>query len=460
MASLNKVVKITIRANSRSARRASFGLPLFLSYHTVFPESYRLYGDIGEVEADGFALDSAQYRAAAALFAQSPRPAQVMIGRLSTAPVFTQVLTVTSNVQGQHIRLKAIAQEAGTITDPVTSGLTITPTGAVDAGDVIQLDYTIPAAQTLTQVATALETGIEALPGINSTSAVAAITATTATNGKKTFFYDLENVGVHETTADADYDDALAALATVNNGFYFILTDSESPANIAKVAAWTVTKTKLYFANTQSDLELDGTGTIGSDLKALSNTRTAILFHKNAHEFAAAAWVGAGATKNPGSINWANKTLAGVTFNELTETQEATLEADNINHYQSLADLGRTFPGMVASGEWIDVVHGTDALQADMQESTWTVIANNDKVAYTASGQELILNALRGALKRAEGTNQNPGLLTPGTTTVEAPDPLTANPADRKSRVLKSVTFYGKYASAINAVEVEGTFEY
>jgi hypothetical protein len=439
VASINSVVTIQISANSRTAAVPGFGVPLIMLFHTVFPEMYRIYSDTLSMITDGFSSNSAAVLMATALFDQDPTVTSVVVGRMNTCPAFTQVLTVGTSTQGAHVRAKVIDS----------------------AGVVQQLDYAVGASETLTTVATAFELLVEAVTGVASTSSVAAITVTpVSANGYKPYFYDLENCGIHETTADSDYDDALTALAAVFNGWYFITTDTESPANVAKIAAYALTNKKIYFVNTQSDLELDGTGTLGFDLKTLSNDRTVILYHANPAEFAAVRWVAVGASKTPGSITWANKTLKGATFDVLTGTQESNLHTDNENDYQEIATLGHTGPAVVTSGEWIDVRHGVDALSADMQAAVWTVLANSDKVPFTDAGLDLIASAMLASLKRFEGDRNSPGLLVPGSSKVLMPTADSISTTDKKLRRLRNVRFSAKFSSAVHAVDLVGTLEY
>lgn len=438
MASINSVVSVQIRANSRNPTRAGFGTPLILTYHTVFAEKWRVYTSLAAMTADGFTSTSSAYRMAQALTDQNPSVRSWIVGRKDTAPVFTQDVTITSAVEGAHVRFKIIDS----------------------AGVVQQIDHTIGAAATTTTVATAVELLVEAIAGVTSTSAAAVVTVGADTAGFKPYIYDVENCYVVETTADSDYDDELSALELLDNSWYFVLTDSESKANVDKVAAWVLSRTKLYFVSTQSGAELAGTGTLGFDLKALTNGRTVLIYGFNAHEHIGARWVGAGAPEDPGSITWALKALRGATAKDLTPTQETNLEADNINHYQSIAGLGSTRPGKVASGEWIDVVHGIDAMTAAIQEAVWTVMANAKKIPFTEAGLDLIASAILGAMKRFEGSNENPGLLVPGSSQVTMPNIDDISETDKRNRRLTGVSFYAKFAGAVHFVEIVGTLEY
>jgi hypothetical protein len=432
---LSQVVALSISANSKTPTREGFGIPLFLSYHTVFPERFRRYEDLAGMISDGFALTSVQCKGASAFFSQDPAPAAVIIGRLPAAPATTWAVTVTSAVQGAHVKLTVVSPDG-----------TVTP-----------IDYTILAAATTTTVATALELLIEACPGVDSVSSGAVITATPTTSGERFWLFGESNCQIKNTTADAGYATELAALQIENDDWYFVTIDDSSAANIAAVAAWTLTQKKIFFTATNASDELSGTGTVGSALKALSNDRAVVLYAPNASQYAGAAWVGVGAPQDPGSITWAFKSLAGVSPASLTSTQRSNLETDNINHYQTLAGLPVTRQGVTAQGEFIDIRHGIDALEARIQEDVFALLANAKKIPFTALGLDMIANAILGAMKAFEGSDEQPGLLVRGSSVVRMPDINAISDADKASRRLTGVKFSATLAGAVHYVSIVGT---
>jgi hypothetical protein len=386
--------------------------------------------------SDGFTTYDEAYRMAAAAFVQDPTVEEVIVGRLPSAPAYSKVLTITTAVEGQVIK--------ATVIEPTT-------------GTAVDLSYTVLAAATLTTVATAFELLVEAVTGVNAASSVADITVTPAVAGRPVHIYGLQNCTIEENTADAGYDTELAALQLENDDWYFVTTDSASPANVADVAAWVLTNKKLYFVATNSSGELAGTGTLGSDLEALSNDRTAIIYAKNSHEYAGVAWAANGAAQTPGSITWAFKTLAGVTAQALTSTQRNFLEADNINHYQTVAGLSVTRQGVTTEGEFIDIRHGIDALEARVKEDVFALMANSSKVPFTASGLDLVASAILGAMRAFEGTVESPGLIVADTSYAIMPNIADISTADKAARRLTGVRFGGTLAGAIHYASLVGT---
>lgn len=431
MASISDIISVSITNNSRTATRVGFGTMLIMAYHTVFPELSRLYTDLDGMTGDGFATTSAAYKMAAAAFAQEPRPEKVRVGRLPAAHTLTRTLTITSAVQGQHIKAKLLG-----------------PDGTINV-----LDYTIGASATTTSVATAVEALIEAYTGINSAPAAAVITITPATAGDTFYLYDLENCTQEETTADANYDDALTALLAVVDDWYYITMDTNSHTNVDLVAAWTQTRDKQFMYQTSNYTEKSGTGVLASGLKASAYTRTSGLFVDNESEYGQCALIGKLAPKDPGSVNAKFRTLTGVTPGVYTSTEEAFFRTNNLNFYSTIAGISAVLDGTAASGQFIDIGIGTDALKARIQERVFTFLANADKRDYT----DATVDAIRGEIFAVMETFVASKFLSAGTLSVTAPKVSAIDVADRALRLLPDVKFAATLAGAVNKVQIVGT---
>lgn len=433
MPELDSVVSVNITASTVTPTREGFGTALVLSYHARFTDQFRIYADLAGMAADGFVSKDPAYRQAQAMFAQAVAPNKVIVGRLPSAPSFASVLTVTSATQGLHIKCK--------VYDPSTSTTT-------------QIDRTIAASSTTTAEATAVAALIDALSGVAASSSSADVTVTPATAGQRPIVFDCVNCTVKETTAAAGYDTELTALQLVNDDWYLILIDSSSDANVQAVNTWVSTQKKVFLSSTNDTREVLGTSVTGAALKAATARRTALLYTQNPVECAAAAWAGYGLPPAPGSITWALKTLVGVTPSALTATQKANLETNSLNHYMTVAGINITRNGTVCSGEYIDIIHGTDALEADIKESVFGVLVSTPAVRYTGPGLDAIANAILGALKRFEAV----GLLVPGSSKVVMPELSAITTSDKSLRKLTGIKFSAVYAYAVQeARPISGT---
>ena len=437
MAVLSDVVSVTISADSRTPSSQGFGIPLVMAYHTRFTDLSRSYTALSEMITDGFTTYDDAYRMAGACFAQDPAPSSIVVGRGTVAPAYITTLTITSAVENAIVKC--------TVIEPTT-------------GTAVPLTYTILAGATTTTVATAMELLIEAVTGVSSSSAVADITVTPAVAGRRVHIYGLQNCTIQDSTTTATgYSTDVTALVTAGEDTWYMFSiDTAASADIQECAAYALANKKLFFASTNASNELSGSGTLGSDLIALTNDRAVILYSPNSHEFGATAWAAVGAAKPPGSITWAFKALAGVTAGSLTTTQKNFLEADNINHYQSLAGLAVTRPGKVTSGEWIDIRHGIDALEARIKEDVYAVLANADKVPFTDAGLDGISSTIYGALHSFEGSPNTGGLLVQGSSVVTMPLVSSISAANKALRRLTGVRFAADLEGAVHYVSITG----
>jgi hypothetical protein len=98
---LSNHVSLTITQDSLGIARAGFGIPLILSHNATFPERIRFYTDIAGVAEDFADSSSPEYRAAVALFSQSPHPETIAIGRAAGAVTQKYEIAVAS-VRNSH----------------------------------------------------------------------------------------------------------------------------------------------------------------------------------------------------------------------------------------------------------------------------------------------------------------------------------------------------------------------
>ncbi len=97
--SLSNHVSLTITQDSVGVARAGFGVPLILSATAAWAERVRFYSSLSEVD-DDFAAGTPEYRAASAIFSQSPHPEQIAIGRSALPP--TQKYTIAATARNSH----------------------------------------------------------------------------------------------------------------------------------------------------------------------------------------------------------------------------------------------------------------------------------------------------------------------------------------------------------------------
>jgi len=179
-----------------------------------------------------------------------------------------------------------------------------------------------------------------------------------------------------------------------------------------------------------------------------------MLWSSYAPKYPDGAWVGNMAPRDPGSATWKFKNLNAQTpDDQLTTTESANLKAKNANIYITVGGIAITMEGIVSSGEYLDIMRGTDKLQARIQENVYTALAQQPKIPFTNAGGDVLGNQVKAALTEME----NDGLLSPGTSVVTVPDVSTIPPAQRALREFGDIEFISTYAGAVHKVQVKGT---
>jgi len=432
---LSEIVNVSIQAGTVSPARRGFGVPLILMYHTAWAtDEIRTYTTFTGVAAD-FASTSPVYKAAAALFAQSPRPPSIKVGRLA-APATPHTY---------RIDLADMASGA------TVSGAVVSPDGTSTA---ISVAWNTDVGTTAGDLATALA----AISGLGATAGADYVDADADVNGV-IFYYEFTTEGVHvrDRTADWGYDTRLDTLVTIDGDFYVPIVECVSPVNMDKIARWALANDRLAAFGpqyTKPSQFQSSEFTLGADYTALlANDQAFGLFTKQPRSaFIEAAWLGDMLPRDPGSATWAFKDLEGVGADVWTSTQRTTIESAGGNHYATEARVGITRPGKAFGGEFLDVVRGLHWLEARIQERIFAAMISNPKIPYTDEGFQILVNEVEGQLQEAEDRT----VLDSGwsVTITAALDQATA---DRTARAVRGLEFSARLAGAVHTVNVAGT---
>jgi len=436
--SVASIVNVTVSLATVQPSQAGFGTPLILAHHTVGAGGplVQSYSDLSELLDAGFTVDSAVYVLASAMFSQNPRPPVVKVGRRANSnPQVTNFLpTVTT--EGKVYKLTIIA-----------------------GGETYTFEYTVQSGDTAADISTELKALIDAESLVGLTTSISTATLVcTAAAGKRFRFRDYSAwLTVSDATASTNLTADLAAVRAEDDDWYALVTDANSEGAIAAVAAVVETLEKVYVAATGDSEVLDSgdSDDIASTLKAANYKRTFVQYHSEIGGGAHAALLAQRLTANPGSATWAYKTLAGITADVLTTSQQSAALNKNANVYVALAGLSITRKGVMASGEYADVVRGVDWLIARIRERILSLLANNPKVPYTDPGIESIGNEIRAQLAIAAGPDHN--LIVPDSAVVSLPKAASVSSGDKLARVLNNVRFSGNLQGAIHTLTVAGT---
>lgn len=212
---------------------------------------------------------------------------------------------------------------------------------------------------------------------------------------------------------------------------------------------------------------------IAYQLKALAYKRTTVQY-SSSNPYAVCSLLGRILTTdynaNQSVITLMYKQEPGIVAETLNVSQITALEDKKCNVFVEYNnDTAIIEQGVVSSGEFLDVITGTDWLALDIQTSVYNLLyTSTTKIPQTDAGNQLIVATIEAECSRAV---QN-GLLAPGTWTVGgfgtlsqndflpkgfyvyAPPIGLQNPADRSARKSVPIQIAAKLAGAIHTVSI------
>lgn len=433
---LEDIVNVQITTASATPSRPSFGTALALvnKVPANFTNRVREYGSLAEIVAAGWTTSDAAYLIGQMYFGQNPRPRKLKIGRRANKTVQSLSLKCLSAVQNDVY--------------------TVTVAG-------VPLTYTVGASATTTTVATAIELLIEAVTGVDSTSAADVITFgnTGAVPGTLIDVADWStNFSFKDLSADPGVAADLAACQAETNDWYGLLLDSQSQLEVVAAAAWLESSEKMMVYSTSDTGVGDSvvTNDVMSTVKASAYLRTIGLYDANRlMGYGNAGWMGQRFTADPGSDTWAYKTIAGLKVDSVSSAQRSAILAKNGNIYSVIAGLNVTENGKTAGGEWADVIRFLDWIRSELRVQVFFLLVNTPKVPYTDTGIESVVNMIKGVLTAGVKVG---GIADDTPYVVTAPKASEVDAATRATRVLPGVTFSFRLAGAVHIVNpVNGT---
>lgn len=174
-----------------------------------------------------------------------------------------------------------------------------------------------------------------------------------------------------------------------------------------------------------------------------------------------AAIIGTLANETVGLKNWKGKTLTGITARDITSNERSALERANVNAYINVGGIPETSSGVMASGEYIDSIHGDIWIKSNIEGALQHLLTSSNKIPYNQSGINLIVSTVNTVLEKAyvQGIIQENDATQKGIYTVEA-SPRDEQPqADLSKRHYGGLKFSYKRAGAIEDITVNGTIQ-
>jgi hypothetical protein len=439
MSAIDKHVDVQISKETATVSRTGFGTPLLLVRHLRFPELYRVYGSLTELTDDGFTTTGIPYRMASAIWAQSPRPTQIVMGRRDTPVIRDVKLTPKAPVLASTAYTLTINDEVFTFTSDAT------PTVAEITAGLETLINAGAADVTATDNTTDLDVEKADTPG-----------GTPTAGPPFRIEFDPSLWTFKDNTADAAVDTDLANLLAVYTDFYGIATDLLDATNINDLATAVESASVplIYAADSQdSDIVTSSTSDIASTLQTAAFDRTFLNYTPDADPSMSCGFLGKQLPSDPGSTTWKFKTLSTISAASLTTGEIVFADNKSANTYTTVGGINITAEGVMASGEFIDVTRFIDWLEARIKENVFRALAINEKIPYTDSGIQAIVAEIEGVLRQGVfngGINGDEDLI------VTAPRAADVSANDRASRLLPNIEFLASLAGAIHKTVIRG----
>ncbi|MDR4997891.1 DUF3383 family protein [Brevibacillus parabrevis] len=234
--------------------------------------------------------------------------------------------------------------------------------------------------------------------------------------------------------------------------WYFAVSTSSQVSNIISIAdIIEQNNSRQFFASSASKSDL-------ATIFAKKYTRTTMFYHKTVDNYPEAAWLGAAASANVGSITWKFKTLKGIEPMDMDQTELLEIHALGANTYVTKAGDDVTSEGKTVSGEYIDIIHSRDYLVFSIQYAIQKLLNRSPKIRYDNTGIAQLEAEVRTILKRADLS----GMIARDadgqalfSTYFKGRGEV--DPADREKREYNDGTFRFELAGAIHAAAIKGT---
>lgn len=222
---------------------------------------------------------------------------------------------------------------------------------------------------------------------------------------------------------------------------------------VLNIAQYVQTQTMIFvYARGAADIL-----TINSSLQALNFDRTALIMKDDGSSSATttrldAAWVGKCITQTPGSLNWANQELTGVTVSALSATQLDSFLNVGVNVYATVGNINVTRRGRTCANagtfSFLDQIQAKDYLQISIEEDIEQLVLNSTKIPYTDAGMKSVIAVVLNRCNIAISENVLDGAVRP---TATAPSVFTVPVEQRAQRIAPTITVTARLSGAINS---------
>jgi hypothetical protein len=433
---IEDIVNVTVTTDSVRVSQTGFGTPLIAAFHDNWDDDARVreYSAATALSAlidEGFETTDPAYNAMRLILSQNPRPRTVKIGRRDTD--WTQIIRLVPGTPAEgdkyQVEVDGTAVFATADSDPTVAEICTDLAAAING----IADNTFSA------------------DGSSGTHVDITSDDPCVLHTVKYVVDALRNFSIADVTTDGGIQADLNLIRAADSDFYGLVIDSNATAEIMEAAEWAEAQ-KVVFCYHTSDTEVLAATGLFSDLKDLGYARSIGLYTESQDSFGGAGWLGVMLPFAPGAATWAFKTIAGLAVSKLSSTQVSNIKSKNGNSYTSVGGVSITRDGVSASGEFADITVFVDWVIARISERVFALIASRPKLGYTDQSVDLVRGEIEAQLAQGVAV----GGLVAGTTSVDAPLVASVSATDRANRLLPDVTFSGRLAGAIHAINIAG----
>jgi hypothetical protein len=233
-------------------------------------------------------------------------------------------------------------------------------------------------------------------------------------------------------------------------------------------ADWTEANDRLFFAQTNDEGVLDPAEDtdLASVFKDHGYERTFLIYtsaplqYPEIGAFAVLATTSFRGTATLKTLKFKDIRLASV--EAITSAQLGAIQDKNCNVFLETAGIRMIYDGITPGGEWIDVIHGADALAEQIRVNVFGALSRTStKIPYTEKG----MDALKYEVEQALMQFTDNGFLAPAVDDEGSYIPayvITSKPvadaplADKTARIAPDIEFTARLASAIHAITING----
>lgn len=437
MAQIDQIVSVSIQASAQTPQIPNFGIPAILCYHTHNTDFIRTYSSLAGLVADGFSTTEPAYLMAQSMLEQNPTVSSFKVIRGSTSVQQVMTFKVTDTTNGDTVGL--VLADASGVTHAVQH---------VNSGS-----------QTAIQIATALA-GISVTGATLSSGGTDTVTITITASGAVWFPSSITGGTFTDTTPTANPATDLTNALNTDSSWYGFAGEHCDATNIQARAVWAEANKRLHYYVTADTNNLSASSGIGHTLNLAAYQYSFGIYSGTPGEFGGCAAMANEFVRDPGTYTMAFKALTGVAVDALSDNQVTNLVGNKLNYYMQVNGVNILRDGVCASGIYVDLRRGIDALAAQIQFNIYDLLVTTPKVSYDPFGIAMVGAEVRSALAQFSAASGKPAALLrsdPGfKATVTLPDISTVNATDRANRVLKNVSFTAYAQNAVQTVQVQG----